>query len=409
MYFYIYNHKNKRTDFMEYVFSNRISALQPSLIREILKNSSGSNVIPFSAGNPSPESFPVEDMKKITSEIFDTASSEALQYGISEGYTPLRDTLKDRMKNKFGCGKDFDELIVVSGGQQGIELACKVLCNEGDTVICENPSFIGATNAFRSYNVNLCGIELENDGINIEKLEQALKTEKNVKLLYLIPTFQNPMGITTSLEKRKAIYELAKKYQVLIIEDNPYGDLRFEGEEVPVIKSMDTEGLVIYCGSFSKILSAGIRVGYVLAPNEVIQKMVVAKQVSDVHTNLFFQMVAHRFMTQYNMEAHIEKIRTLYLRKSGLMLSCLDKAFGGKVDFTRPKGGLFLWGTLPDRVNMLDYCKNTAAQKVAVVPGVAFCISPSDKCNSFRLNFSTPSDAQIEQGTEILGRVFDAM
>ncbi len=228
---------------MEYVFSDRISTLQPSLIREILKNSSGSGVIPFSAGNPSPESFPVAEMKQIACDIFDNASSEAMQYGISEGYTPLREALKARMKKKFDSGADFDDLIVVSGGQQGIELACKVLCNEGDTVICENPSFIGATNAFRSYNVNLCGIELENDGINIEKLEHALKTEKNVKLLYLIPTFQNPMGITTSLEKRKAVYALAKKYGVIIIEDNPYGDLRFEGEEVPIIKSMDTTGL----------------------------------------------------------------------------------------------------------------------------------------------------------------------
>jgi 2-aminoadipate transaminase len=394
---------------MDYSFSNRISSLQPSLIREILKNSSGSDVIPFSAGNPSPESFPVADMKKIASDIFDTESAQALQYGITEGYLPLRNILRARMKEKFSCGEDFDELIVVSGGQQGIELACKVLCNEGDTVICENPSFIGATNAFRSYNVNLFGVELENDGINTEKLELALKTEKNVKLIYLIPTFHNPMGVTTSLEKRKAVYALAKKYGVMILEDNPYGDLRFEGEEVPTIKSMDKDGLVIYCGSFSKILSAGIRVGYILAPTEVVQKLVVAKQVSDVHTNLFFQMVACRFMTEYNLEAHIEKIRTLYRRKAGLMLSCLDDAFGGRAEFTRPQGGLFLWGTLPEQVDMIEFCKKTAAQKVAVVPGIAFCISPDDKCNSFRLNYSTPSDEQIKQGTKILGDVFKWM
>jgi 2-aminoadipate transaminase len=393
---------------MDYVFSDRISSLKPSLIREILKNTSGGDVIPFSAGNPAPESFPVADMKAIADSIFETASTEALQYGITEGYTPLRDTLRKRMKEQFNAGAEFDNLIVVSGGQQGIELACKVLCNEGDTVICENPSFIGAQNAFRSYNVNLVGVALENDGINIEKLEQALKTEKNVKLLYLIPTFQNPMGVTTSFEKRKAIYSLAKKYNVLILEDNPYGDLRFEGQEVPTIKSFDTEGLVIYSGSFSKILSAGIRVGYVLAPDAIIQKMVVAKQVSDVHTNLFFQMVAYRFMTAYDMTGHIEKIRALYRRKAGLMLSCLEKQIGGRAEFTRPQGGLFLWCTLPDSVPMLDYCKKASAAKVAVVPGVAFCASPNDKCNSFRLNFSTPSDAQIEAGVKILGEVLNS-
>lgn len=348
-------------------------------------------------------------MKKIACGIFDNESSKALQYGISEGYAPLREAISKRMKAKFNCGADFDELLIVSGGQQGIELATKVLCNEGDTVICENPSFIGATNAFRSYNVNLVGVELEKDGINVEKLEHALKTEKNVKILYLIPTFQNPMGITTSLEKRKAVYALAKKYGVMIIEDNPYGDLRFEGDEVPTIKSMDTDGLVIYCGSFSKILSAGIRVGFAIAPKEVSQKMVVAKQVSDVHTNLFFQMVAHHYMTEYDLEKHIEKIRALYRRKSQLMISSLEKAFDGKAEFTHPQGGLFLWGTLPGSVKMLDFCKKASAQKVAVVPGIAFCTSPDDYCNSIRLNYSTPSDEQIVKGAEILGKVFKAM
>lgn len=196
---------------MEYTYSDRISALQPSLIREILKNSSGSNIIPFSAGNPSPESFPVEAIRKISQEILTENPTEALQYGISEGYTPLRDALKNRMKQKFGCGRDFDDLVIVSGGQQGIELTCKVLCNEGDTVICENPSFIGALNAFRSYNVKLRGVKMEDDGVNTDELEKALKEEKNVKLLYLIPTFQNPTGITMSLEKRKTVYALAKK------------------------------------------------------------------------------------------------------------------------------------------------------------------------------------------------------
>lgn len=393
---------------MDYKFSDRISSLKPSLIREILKNSSGTDTIPFSAGNPSPESFPVAEMKKIADDIFDNDASKALQYGISEGYQPLRDALKTRLHDKLSSGSDNDDIIIVSGAQQGLELAAKVLCNEGDTVICENPSFIGATNAFRSYNVNLVGVELEDDGINIEKLEEALKTEKNVKFMYIIATFQNPTGITTSFEKRKAIYELAKKYGVIIIEDNPYGYLRFAGEEIPTIKSLDTDGLVIYCGTFSKILSAGIRVGYILAPNEIISKMTVAKQVSDVHTNLFFQITAYRYMKEYDLDAHIEKIRTIYRRKAGLMISALENAFGDEVPFTRPEGGLFLWCTLPENISMIDYCKKAAAKKVAVVPGIAFCASPNDYCNSFRLNYSTPSDEQIVEGVKILGKVYNS-
>ena len=390
---------------METVFSDRISALQPSLIREILKNSSGSNIIPFSAGNPAPESFPVEAIKRISQEILDENPTEALQYGISEGYTPLRDTLKRRMKEKFSCGRDFDDLVIVSGGQQGIELSCKVFCNEGDTVLCENPSFIGALNAFRSYNVNLRGVPMEEDGVDVGALEKALQEEKNVKLLYLIPTFQNPSGITMSLAKRKAIYALAKRFGVHIIEDNPYGELRFAGEDVPTIKSMDTDGLVIYCGSFSKVLSAGIRVGFVMAAQDIIAKIVVAKQVSDVHTNLFFQILADRFMKEYDFEAHLGRIRDLYRHKSALMLEGLGKNLPRDASFTRPEGGLFIWCTLPDRVDMLDYCKKSAANGVAVVPGVAFGASSGDYFNAFRLNYSTPTDDQIVRGIEILGKI----
>lgn len=327
---------------MEYIFSDRISSLKPSAIREILKATSQPGIIPFAAGNPAPESFPVEAIRRFSQEILEENPVLALQYGISEGYTPLRNVLLERMKNKFNSVRDFDDLIIVSGAQQGVELACKVFCNEGDTVICENPSFIGSLNAIRSYNVKLHGIPLEQDGIDIGQLEAALNSDKKVKLLYLIPNFQNPTGITMSLEKRKAVYKLASKHHVMIIEDNPYGDLRFAGEELPTIKSLDTEGLVIYCGSFSKILSAGMRVGYALAPSEVIQKMVVAKQVSDVHTNMLSQLLAERFMTRFDFESHIVKIKELYRHKSALMIEGMEKHFDKRITFTRPQGGLFL-------------------------------------------------------------------
>ncbi|HBR30912.1 MAG TPA: PLP-dependent aminotransferase family protein, partial [Clostridiales bacterium] len=223
---------------MNYNFSDKVKDMRPSAIREIFKSLTDPSVIAFAAGNPSELSFPVEKMKNIAEEIFLNRSTEALQYSITEGYPSLRKQITSRLKERFSIGIENDSVIVTTGGQQGIDLTAKVLCNEGDTIICENPSFIGALNAFRSYNTRLAGVDMEDDGINITMLENALKTHKNVKMIYVIPTFHNPSGITTSLEKRKAILELAKKYDVVILEDNPYGELRFSGEEIPTIKSL---------------------------------------------------------------------------------------------------------------------------------------------------------------------------
>ncbi|MEC0167508.1 PLP-dependent aminotransferase family protein [Paenibacillus graminis] len=390
---------------MNYSFSNRIAALQPSIIREILKATSGQDVIPFSAGNPAPETFPIEAIRSFTRDILEQDPITALQYGITEGYFPLRQALTDHLRSGFNTGKDSDSLFIVSGAQQGIELACKVFCNEGDTIICESPSFIGSLNSFRSSGARLVGVPMEPDGINLDRLEHALKSEPNVKLLYLIPSFQNPTGITTSLEKRKAIYSLAKKYGVVILEDNPYGELRFGGEDVPTIKSLDEEGLVIYVGSFSKILSAGLRVGFVLAPDDIIQKMVVAKQGEDVHTAMLPQILAYKFMKEYDYAGHVQLIREVYLRKCTLMTDCMEQYTDGSMAFTRPDGGLFLWCELPPTITMLDYCKIAAAKGVAVVPGTAFLVDPGEPCNAIRLNFSTPSDEQIVKGIQILGQI----
>lgn len=246
---------------MDYKFSDKVSKLQASAIREILKFTADPEVISFAAGNPAPEAFPKERIAEISAELLRDDPILALQYSVTEGYTPLRDLLKDWTTEKGCFHKEFDDLIITSGGQQANELSCKVLLNEGDTLLCESPSFIGSLNAFRSYNVHLKGIEMEEDGIDIGKLEDALRTEKNVKLLYVIPNFQNPTGKTMSLAKRKAVYELACKYDFIILEDDPYGELRFAGENVPTIKSFDTEGRVIYSSTFSKIISSGFRTG----------------------------------------------------------------------------------------------------------------------------------------------------
>lgn len=388
---------------MEYKFSNKLANLKPSAIREIFKNLTDPSVISFGGGNPSPESFPVKELAKLAADIFENESSVALQYSITEGYTPLREVLKARVKDKFNIGRDFDDTIIVSGGQQGLELACKTFCNDGDVVLCEDPSFIGALNSFRSNGAKTVGVPCDGEGIIPELLEEKLKTVENVKLLYIIPTFQNPMGITTPLERRKRVYELCKEYGVMILEDNPYGELRFDGEDIPTIKSMDEDGIVIYCSSLSKILSAGMRIGYIVAPAAVTSKMVVAKQGEDVHTNIFFQMLCYKYMTEYDIDEHIKKIRVIYRKKSSLMLDCLEKELPSEITFTRPKGGLFIWCTLPRGLDSAPFVKGLVEKKVAVVPGATFLSDESGKSSSFRLNYSTPSDDDIRRGVKILG------
>ena len=391
---------------MEYKFSDKVTGLQASAIREILKFTSDPEVISFAAGNPAPEAFPTEKIAEISAELLRDDPILALQYSITEGYTPLREFLKGWMTEKGCFHKEFDDLIITSGGQQANELSCKVLLNEGDTLLCESPSFIGSLNAFRSYNVNLVGVDMEEDGINIEKLENALKTEKNVKILYLIPNFQNPTGRTMSFAKRKAVYELACKYDFIILEDDPYGELRFAGENVPSIKSLDTEGRVIYSSTFSKLISPGFRTGYVSAPAPVIQKMVVCKQVSDVHSNIWAQVVAHRFMTTIDREAHFKKLRGIYREKCDLMCSFIDNGFSRDITYVRPQGGLFIWCTLPENCDMNAFCTKAVREyKVAVVPGNSFNIRSDEVSHSFRLNYSTPTNAQIEKGMEILSRM----
>lgn len=390
---------------MEYKISEKMKDMKPSAIREIFKSLSDPKMIAFAAGNPSPETFPVEAISRFSADIFENESNTALQYSITEGYPRLREAVAARQKRRFHVGGEGDLTVITSGGQQGLELACKVMCNEGDVVICENPSFIGALNAFRSLGTKLIGIELDNDGINIASLERALSENPRTRLIYVIPTFHNPAGITMSYAKRRAVYELALKYGVVILEDNPYGELRFAGEDIPPIKSMDDKGIVIYCGSFSKILSPGIRVGFMCAPAEIVQKVVVAKQVEDVHTGIFFQMICERFLNDFDTDGHIEKIRVLYRRKCNLMLSEMDKHFPAAVQYTRPEGGLFLWCTLPPGYDIPAFVKRSLELGVAVVPGTAFNCDTNAPTESFRLNFSTPSDEQIVKGIGILSDV----
>ena len=394
---------------MEYRFSDKIASLKPSAIREVLKATSVPGMIPFAAGNPAPDAFPVAEVQEIAADILKNRPIDALQYGVTEGYPELISLIKTRMKSKYGISRDFDSIIITSGARQVMDLSTKVLCNEGDVVICESPSFIGSLNCFRSYNAKLVGVPVDADGMNIEALEKALDENPNAKMIYTIPNFQNPAGVTMSLEKRRRLYELAKAHNVMILEDNPYGDLRVAGKDVPNIKSFDEDGIVIYSGSFSKILAPGIRIGFTVAPAPVVAKMTVGKQAVDVHTTQLMQMIVAEWMKRYDVDEHIEKIRKIYRRKLNLMCDMIDSELGDAVSYVRPEGGLFIWCELPEDVDALEFVKKSAENMVALVPGTAFLTDVDGKSNAVRFNFSTPADDKIVEGMKILGRVLKEM
>ena len=387
---------------MTYNFSEKVSHLQASAIREILKFTVDPEVISFAAGSPSPEAFPIDKISKISKEIFDDDPLLALKYGVTEGYAPLRDILKSELEKKGEFDPERDDVIITTGAQQANALIAKVLLDPNDIIACESPSFIGSLNAFRSFNAKLVGV-------NIDELEAVFKNEKT-KMFYIISNFQNPTGLTTSFEKRKAIYELAAKYNVVVLEDDPYGDLRFEGESIPSIKSMDKDGVVAYSRTFSKILAPGIRVGYICGPKEIINKMTVCKQVDDVHSTMWSQILAYRFLKEYDLNEHLKMLRPIYKRKCKIMLDEIENNFSSKITCTKPQGGLFIWCTLPDGCDMNAFCKRAVAEyKVAVVPGNAFLIDESASTTSFRMNFSTPTDKQLVEGCEKIGKLSKEM
>ena len=390
---------------MDYIFSDKISSLQPSAIREILKATADPSIIPLAAGNPAPDAFPIKEIHEIAENILSSNPVDALQYGVSEGYQPLRDTISAWVKDRENIGTDNDTVLILSGATQVMDLVTKVLCNEGDTVICEEPSFIGSLNCFRSYGCKLKGVPVEADGMDIDALEKALEETDNVKFIYTIPNFQNPSGATMSLEKRQRLYSLAKEHGVIILEDNPYGDLRVSGENVPTIKSMDNDGVVIYAGSFSKILAPGLRVAYCCGPKQILAKMTVGKQASDVHTPCLNQMIVNEWFKNYDVDAHISKIQSIYKKRLNLMCDAIDRELGDFVEYVRPEGGLFIWCRLPDNVDMLEFVKKAVDKKVAVVPGNAFLTDDKADTQYIRLNFSTPTEKGIVNGIKILGEI----
>lgn len=396
---------------MEYknYMADRVKTMKGSAIREMFKRMADPSVISLAGGNPASELFPGEELSKIAGKILMTSPTLALQYGTTDGYPKMKDCARKRAE-KVNSVKDGDEIIIMTGANQGIDLTAKALLNKGDKVIVESPSFIGSLNAFRTYECDLVGVTVEDDGMSMEGLEKALKNNDGVKFIYTIPTFQNPTGTTMPLEKRKKMLELASKYDVLILEDNPYGDLRFSGEDVPTIKSLDTEGRVIYAGSFSKILSPGMRLGYIVAPSALVEKIEILKQVNDVHTPMLTQLMCVEFMKKYDIDEYIEKNKALYGKKCAKMVESMEKYFpAGKVKWVVPQGGIFLWcecPTITDISTIIDKCLE---KKVAIVPGSNFAVDMNAPSNMFRLNYSSATLENIEEGVRRLGEVLTEM
>lgn len=392
---------------MEFTVSERMKNLKGSAIREMFKAMADTTMISLAGGNPAAELFPNKELSAIAADILANEPVAALQYGISEGNIALRERILDLMRVRENIDAQLNEITIVSGGQQAIEIITKILINEGDSVIVEEPSFVGALNAFRSYGAELKGVPVDEDGMNIDKLRSVLDETPNAKIIYTIPNFQNPSGITMSVEKRRALYEIACERGIFIIEDNPYGELTFSGEKLPTIKSMDKEGVVLYCGSFSKILAPGLRVGYLIAPAAFTEKVVLGKQVSDVHTSLMPQMLALRFLEKYDIGELIEKMRTLYARKCNVMLEAMEEYLPSTVTHTVPGGGLFIWCNAPG-VDTLKLSNDCIREKVLIVPGNNFAVDMSLPSEGFRLNFSTMPDDLLVEGVKRLGKVFNS-
>ena len=391
---------------MEYnkFLSDRVKPMKASAIREMFKRMAIPEIISLAGGNPASELFPSDELSKIAGKILMTNPTQALQYGTTDGVPAMKECAISRAKKVNSIGEN-DTVIVTTGAQQGIDLAAKCLLNKGDKVVVENPSFIGTLNSLRSYEAELVGVKVQSDGMDTDELEEVLKNN-DIKLIYTIPTFQNPSGVTMSLEKRKKILELANKYDVMIIEDNPYGDLRFAGEDVPTIKSMDTEGRVIYVGSFSKILSPGLRLGYVVAHTDICDRIEVVKQVNDVHTPVLTQLMCVEFMKKYNIDKYIEKNKELYGKKCKVMLDAMEKYFPeGKVKWTVPEGGLFIWCECPTITDINQIVDKCLEKMVAIVQGTNFATDITLPSNMFRLNYSSATPEKIEEGVKRLGQV----
>ena len=385
-------------------FAKRMDALNGSEIRELLKLIEKPEVISFAGGLPAPELFPIEEMKEISRIVLEESGTQALQYSTTEGFQPLREQIARRMNSKNKTNVTKDDILITNGSQQGLDFAGRVFLNEGDVVLCESPSYLGAINAFKSYGSKFIEVPTDKDGMIMEELEKILEVTENVKMIYVIPDFQNPTGITWTLERRKKFIEIISKYEIPVLEDNPYGELRFDGETLPSLKSLDTKGLVIYLGTFSKIFCPGYRLGWTCAAPKILEKFNICKQGADLQASTIGQMEVNKFMEMYDLDAHVKKIKECYVKRRDVMLKTMEEEFPEGVEFTHPQGGLFTWVTLPEGIDAGEMAKKCLEKNVAYVPGASFYPN-GGVFNTCRLNYSNMPEDKIVEGIKRMGEV----
>ncbi len=401
-------------------YAQRNQRMGSSAIRELLKLTQQPDIISFAGGLPAPELFPVEAFRAAADRVLTQAGSKALQYSTTEGYLPLRRLIVEKME-KYGVYAKEDNVLITSGSQQALDLIGKLLINPGDVILVERPTYLGALQAWNAYQAEYVEVPIDDEGLQVGLLEEALRA--GVKFMYILPNFQNPGGVTLSLERRQELVEMADRYGVPIIEDDPYGELRYEGEHLPTLVQLDCEhlesracdghgyfrGNILYLSTFSKTLAPGLRLGWIVAPVEVLQKCVQAKQGMDLHSSIFDQMVAYEVAKDGFLEKHVRMLRQVYGARRDVMLAALTRYAPPGVRWTHPHGGLFLWVELPEEINAEDLLQDAVREKVAFVPGHAFYAAgrQGGHGNTMRLNFSNAEPAMIEEGIRRLAHAIE--
>jgi len=393
--------------YMAINYAKRMEGIKASEIRELLKLTERPEIISFAGGLPAPELFPIEDIERAAVEVLREQGAKALQYGSTEGYTPLREKIAKRMK-VFGIDANADNILITNGSQQGLDFTGRVFLDPDDVVLCESPSYLGAIQAFRAYQPKFVEVPTDNNGMIMEELEKIVETTDKIKVIYVIPDFQNPSGRTWSVERRKKLIEIANKYNLPIVEDNPYGELRFEGEMLPSIKHFDTEDRVIFLGTFSKTFCPGFRLGWTCASKEILSKYIMAKQGADLQASTILQMQLDKFLELCDLDKHIEKIKVAYKIRRDLMVNMMKEEFPEGVQFTYPEGGLFTWVVLPKHINARELALKAIEKNVAFVPGGSFFPNGGNE-NTMRLNYSNMDEERIILGVKRLAEAIKEM
>src|SRR5512143_3162005 len=393
----------------EYRYAHRTKSMGSSVIRELLKYAEQPDIISFAGGLPAPEVFPLKEFQQACNVVLETQGAVALQYSTTEGYLPLREMIA-RHSSQYMPEVTADNILITSGSQQALDFIGRLFVNRGDYIVVESPTYLGALQAWNAYGAQYITVRCDEDGMVVDELEAALRV--GPKFIYVLPNFQNPSGSTLSLERRQKLVELADKYGVPIVEDDPYGQLRYDGEHIPSVVSLDSEyrgpngghysGNVIYLSTFSKLLAPGLRLAWVIAPPEVIRKLVMTKQAADLHTSSFNQYVAYEVGKGGFLDEHVKVIRSTYKERRDVMIEMMEEMFPPEVTWRKPQGGMFLWGIMPEHMDAAEVLKVALERKVAFVPGESFHATGGGK-NTMRINFSYSKPEVIREGITRLG------